>query len=96
MNDYLRGHPIHQKDGVWVYADTLEPTVDNPRDCGHCGLANTLEDHDGCLGTLPGVMNACCGHGVTREAYVQFWDKECVRGEDALDMMTILKKPREE
>ena len=36
---------------------------------------NTKEGHDGCLGTLPGIMNACCGHGDIDEAYVQF-DKE--------------------
>lgn len=25
---------------------------------------------DACLGVLPGVSHACCGHGVTRRAYV--------------------------
>ncbi len=41
--------------------------------CHHCGLDKTPEGHDGCLGTLPGdVMNACCGHGVTAFAYIQY------------------------
>lgn len=40
--------------------------------CGHCGLKRTPEGHDGCIGTLEGVMNACCGHGEDKVAYVQF------------------------
>lgn len=40
--------------------------------CAKCHRLPTAEGHDGCLGTLPGVWNACCGHGNPREAYVQF------------------------
>lgn len=40
--------------------------------CGHCGLHRTEQGHDGCIGTLEGVMNACCGHGEKSVAYVQF------------------------
>jgi hypothetical protein len=41
---------------------------DPQRACGHCGSVATTEGHDACLGTLPGALNACCGHGTTREA----------------------------
>jgi len=44
----------------------------NPPHCGHCGRDATPEGHDGCVGTLIGVMNACCGHGNPEAAYVQF------------------------
>lgn len=45
----------------------------NPDKCEHCGKGVTKEGHDGCIGTLPDeVMNACCGHGEDRWAYVQF------------------------
>jgi hypothetical protein len=40
--------------------------------CRHCNLPRTAEGHDACVGTLPGVANACCGHGETQMAYVQF------------------------
>jgi len=40
--------------------------------CKHCGLNRTEQGHDGCIGTLKGVMNACCGHGQDSAAYVQF------------------------
>lgn len=40
--------------------------------CGHCSKHRTLEGYDGCIGYLPNVRNACCGHGEDRSAYVQF------------------------
>ena len=40
--------------------------------CGHCGKKRTPEGHDGCIGILEGVMNACCGHGQDNMAYIQF------------------------
>tara|TARA_R100000322_G_scaffold52917_2_gene32857 strand:+ start:397 stop:654 length:258 start_codon:yes stop_codon:yes gene_type:complete len=54
--------------------------------CVKCGLPPTPEGHDGCLGTLPEsvVMNACCGHGEDRMAYIQYWDKSDVRGTEAI------------
>lgn len=69
---FLRGHVIEYINNIWCYADTKESTVNNERPCGKCGMENTIEDHDYCLGTIRSVMNACCGHGNTKEAYVQF------------------------
>ena len=61
--------------------------------CEECGLKRTPEGHDACLGELPGVMNACCGHGGRGEGiYVQFWDGSCVRGEDAIKVIETLKE----
>lgn len=71
--------------------------------CQHCKKNRTPEGHDGCMGTLKNVMNACCGHGENRMAYVQFnhenYDKEPnkikLNGEAALKYInhtnTILK-----
>jgi len=64
--------------------------------CAHCGKDPTPEGHDGCLGTLPHpVMNACCGHGDERMAYIQFfgssgigepdeWGNNRIAGKDAI------------
>lgn len=91
---YLRGHPIFKKDGVWFYVDTDTPTIGVARNCGHCGNKNSKEGHDGCLGTLPGVMNACCGHGIKNEAYLQFSPEKCLHGEDAINEINrMLDKP---
>jgi hypothetical protein len=64
-------------DGKWRYCSDGVPVSDDPfRPCGHCGRPQTPEGHDGCLGTLPGVMNACCGHGVEADAYVQYKEQD--------------------
>jgi hypothetical protein len=63
--------------------------------CDHCSLPATKEGHDGCIGTLKDgdVMNACCGHGNDKQAYVQFWsDKDnAIRGKTATDYINANK-----
>ncbi len=62
--------------------------------CTHCNKLPTKEGHDGCIGTLPKkeVMNACCGHGNDNQAYVQFWDKPRISGEEAIKYITSHKE----
>ena len=82
--------------GQWIYSDTKKSTIDTwqKRPCGRCGKFPTKEGHDACLGTLPGVMNACCGHGHgdNRDAYVQFLDGFSIHGKEAITILTILTK----
>ena len=66
----LRGHPIIFDGDEWIYCDTKEPTIGSSRPCGRCEQDRTSEGHDACLGTLPDVVNACCGHGDDKTAYV--------------------------
>lgn len=89
-----RGNLIIYKDNQWIFEDTGLSVKKTHKDkpCGNCGKLSTPEGHDACLGTLIGIMNACCGHGEEKEAYVQFLDGECIRGKDAIDVMRILKK----
>ena len=96
---YYRGHPVVCLEGEACerYADDLTPTVGEDgtgieRPCVHCGLLAAPDGPDPCLGLLPGVVSACCGHGV-EEPFVLFrfprrtrnpvW--EGLRGQDALD-----------
>jgi hypothetical protein len=74
-----RGHAIVTSDGTtWVYEDDGAPYVD-ARPCAACGLkplgidptTNGLGGPDGCLGYLPGVDFACCGHGIPEDEYVK-------------------------
>lgn len=94
----LRGHEIEYQNNEWVYSDTKESTItrNQERPCGHCGKTYTEEGHDACLGTLIGVMNACCGHGDAREAYIQFLDGNSIHGEDAAIIIEVLKRYRED
>jgi hypothetical protein len=87
MNKY-RGHIIYQENDIWFYKDTKEPVSENKnRACGHCDLPNTAEGHDGCLGTLPDVQNACCGHGSITDVYVQFYDYTRISGVEAREFI---------
>lgn len=87
-----RGHAIEKlptKD--WAYVDTQELVKNNPdRPCGHCGLSNTPEGYDGCLGHIEGAQNACCGHGEESIAYIQFKDKHLEGKEVTQHLGTIL------
>ncbi len=78
----FRGHEIHKEGGEWLFSDTAEPVAQawKSRPCGHCRLPNTPEGHDGCIGHLPGVTNACCGHGEGGSAYIQFFFGLSLRG----------------
>jgi len=89
----FRGWPVTFRDGECYFSDTMEKTIPTwgDRPCGHCGRRATPDGHDGCLGTLPGIMNACCGHGQQDEAYVQFDDGICIRGREAIAWQTQLR-----
>ncbi len=91
ISSHLRGHEIVLVNEEWCFVDTLERSASTwlQRPCGLCGEENTPEGHDVCLGTLPGVMNACCGHGDLRDAYVQFHDGTSIQGQAAI---TFVKK----
>ena len=91
-----RGHEMVKDDaGAWRYYDSRQLVSDNPRrPCGHCGRPETAEGHDGCLGILPGVANACCGHGAESEAYVQYADGTSLSGREAALRLIELVKER--
>ena len=93
MSHHYRGHTIIELEpGYWIYKDIGIPVSwDKDRPCGHCGLANTSEGHDGCLGTLPGVMNACCGHGEEGSAYIMYESGNIIRGKHSLVEMMKMK-----
>ncbi|HDZ24927.1 hypothetical protein LCGC14_1060700 [marine sediment metagenome] len=89
----FRGNKIELVNDGWVFSTSGEPVEDSWKEtpCGICGEKSTEEGHDKCIGTLPGVMNACCGHGQIDEAYVVFSDERILRGGNALDVISKLK-----
>jgi len=80
----LRGNVIYSpNDGeTWVWADTQEVILDadsaDNRPCACCGELPTEAGHDACLGLLPGVRSACCGHAID-PPYIQFDDEDTFR-----------------
>ena len=83
-----RGHPIwFDEDAyVWRFEDDGSPVADSwtKRPCGHCGELATKKGHDRCIANLPGVVNACCGHGEDTDAYVMFENGVYLQGDDAM------------
>lgn len=88
------GHDIEWINGEWFFCETgcRVSATWGKMSCGYCGKNRTVEGHDGCLGTLPGVMNACCGHGQPSEAYIQFLDGISIHGRSAIIILMELKK----
>ena len=88
--EFFRGHKIELVNNKWLFSASGKSVKDNWRKfpCGICGKKLTDEGHDACIGTLPGVMNACCGHGQIDEAYLMFSDECILRGRGALDVIS--------
>lgn len=61
--------------GAWLpmYEDGEETTR-----CPECNCEPTEEGHDACLGTIPGAISACCGHGAANP-YVVYPDVETLK-----------------
>ena len=60
---YIHGNKAFYIDNEWQLADG---TPAKKGRCPKCNEPPTPEGHDACLGYIPGVVAACCGHGVER------------------------------
>lgn len=70
---------------VWRYADTGEPVDDETRavrKCPGCDLLPRPDGIDPCMGALPGIYSACCGHGMTDEGWLSFNNDARLRVDD--------------
>jgi hypothetical protein len=95
---FARGHLVAADDcdNEW-YVDTGEP-FDDRRPCAHCNRQATRRQHDACIADLPGVVFACCGHGLCtdhtftgdRQSYIGFKDGSTVSGPLARAYMRAL------
>lgn len=66
------GYVIEYINDKWVQQDTKE-SADIIRPCKYCGKLPSKEGYDGCIGFLPNVKYACCGHDIIKP-YVIFND----------------------
>lgn len=60
--------------------------------CNKKGVVEGNEVYDPCIGKLPNIINACCGHGHIKSAYIQFKDKTRIAGQHAINKMKELTK----
>lgn len=84
-NSKVIGRGVHydEKSERWVFTDTGKPVGD--RVCEHCKAFVSSIKPDPCLGKLPGVKYACCGHGNKNLAYVVFENGIIIRGFEVTD-----------
>lgn len=92
----LRGHPVYFDGEDWRYQDddSIASLGKHVRPCKKCGKlfeGSNVGDPDPCLGNLPGVDNACCGHGDRKASYIRFTSGVVVRGFDVIEY----SKPKE-
>ena len=81
----IRGHEVKRVGNEWRYTDTGERAGFgySVRPCKRCGRdfeGSNVGDADPCLGELPGVDNACCGHGDPSMSYIRFTNGVVVKG----------------
>lgn len=79
---YIRGHKVIYRNKQWIFEDTgkLAPTPQSELNvkCGFCGR-DPVDKQDYCIKDLPGVVFACCGHGVEK-GYIRFENGVTIRG----------------
>jgi hypothetical protein len=95
---FYRGWDIIWINNSWVYADTKEPIPGWGgviRPCKKCGAIMNDHEPDKCLGNLPGVDNACCGHGIDNLAYIRFTNGLAVEGFHKTHEVDILEDNNE-
>lgn len=64
-------------------------------ECRSCGLSYVPgEEPDPCLGMLPGVAEACCGHGEPSKGYVMWEDGLLFRGFRKIEHHDLTRKRR--
>jgi hypothetical protein len=98
----VRGHSVitHDDGHSWHWEDTGDLVVDEAiaedvdpetfeRPCVRCEQYATPDGHDACIAGLPGVSNACCGHGID-PPYIQFDDEGVFR--EVVKFMRTLNK----
>jgi len=90
ITSYTNGNKIVFKNNQWIYEDIKDSMFNNVKPCKQCNKKPAIEGYDNCLGKLPLVTNACCGHGLNKNAYVQF-GKIFIRGKQAIIIQKILK-----
>jgi hypothetical protein len=72
---FWRGWECYYDRGPMIrFMDSDQNVAEFPRPCKFCNQFNIedgVQSYDACLGKLPGVIAACCGHGA-KEGYILF------------------------
>jgi hypothetical protein len=61
---------VSMSDAIEIASDLKQAKPTLTRTCALCKRPRTKSGHDPCIEDLPGVLQACCGHGVTDGYFV--------------------------
>ena len=64
--------------------------------CKKCKKEVKVGEPDPCIGMLPDVISACCGHGDVSKAYVTFYTGEMFEGYPISVWSSLLEEPEED
>lgn len=76
----VRGRDTYRDETGWRWRATGELVKKTEIECLECGESCGFDGPDPCLGQLPGVRGACCGHGRREHSYITFENGVTVRG----------------
>ena len=93
ITSYKRGHGTNYDHLDYPYYVDTKEQCSIERQCVKCGKMPTKEGHDACIANLPGVISACCGHGVHDAeleelgyGYIHFENGITIRGHFTVDI----------
>jgi len=65
VHGFVGGHLAHiDQSSQRCWGDTPNAPIAEIRPCPKCNVVVPHDGPDPCLGLLPGVLFACCGHGI--------------------------------
>jgi hypothetical protein len=74
------GHKVYLADDMLVPRNSRGQFIKPDKlKCTKCKKKATKDGHDPCIANLPGVTDACCGHG-RHEGYLIFENGTVIRG----------------
>jgi hypothetical protein len=76
----VRGRDTYYDGKGWRWRATGELVKKTETTCPSCGESCGFDGPDPCLGMLPGVRGACCGHGDRDRAYITFENGLTIKG----------------
>ena len=70
--NYIMGHEVYTSEDLLTHRNNRGQFI-NPYKlkCRKCGKVANKDGQDPCIANLPGVTDACCGHG-RHEGYIVF------------------------
>lgn len=78
VSAYNNGNKIYWDEKLKIWKHTDGSGINKIKVCPKCNKLPNKDGSDACLNKLPGVKNACCGHGVS-DGYIQFTNNTMIR-----------------